>query len=112
MTMTDAIYGAPVEVSVERPLRLSADCMRALEKATGRTMAELTGEGADQADQVQLLAFAELYRRYRASGHMPTPAELWEQAGAIDLDFVPVRPLDPTAGESTTASPPSAATGA
>lgn len=102
----------PVEISLDKPLRLSADTIRALKKATGLSMTEMLNDDEDEANRIQVVAFAELHRRGVRSGHLPDAATLWEQAGAIDVDFARPEPMDPTAGESSPTSPPSAATGA
>ena len=101
----------PIEIKTGAALRLSADALRALKKATGRTMSELLTDEDDDVSRFQVVAFAELYRRYQRLGHLPDAGTIWERAGAVELDFVTER-LDPTAGESSTGSPPSATTGA
>jgi hypothetical protein len=103
-------YDDPVEVT-PGSIRLSADAMRALKKATGRQMGELLADDDDEAAKFQVMGFAELHRRYTRLGHLPDPAELWERAGIVELSFVPGDRPDPTSGESSTTSPPSAATG-
>jgi hypothetical protein len=108
--MTDYL-DTPVEISTDRPLRLSADTMRALRKATGRTMTELLSDDEDEADRIQALAFVELHRRAARLGHLPDAATLWDQAGVIEVDFNMPQPVDPLGGGSSTTSPPSATTG-
>lgn len=102
-------YDDPIAVG-DLVFRLSADALRSLKKATGRTMSDLVND-EDETARFQTMAFAELYRRYVRSGHMPDAGELWERAGRVDLVFAPSAELDPTNGESSTASPHSAATG-
>jgi hypothetical protein len=97
--MTDP-YDDPIEVGAEHPLRLSADALRALKKATGRTMTDLLADEDDEVSRFQVLAFAELHRRAARLGHLPDAAELWERAGRVELDFVPVERLDPTGAGS------------
>lgn len=105
---------APVVVaSAGVSLRASADAMRALTKATGRTMSELLQDDDDEVDRFQAIAFLELHRRLARLGHLPDAGELWERAGAVEIEIAAPEnefgdPLD--AGSSTT-SPPSAATG-
>lgn len=100
----------PVEISAGN-LRLSADAIRALKKATGRTMTELLNDDDDEAAKFQVMGFGELYRRHARLGHLPDPAELWERAGVVELEFVNERP-DPTNGEPSKTSPSSADIGA
>lgn len=106
----------PVEISAGN-LRLSADAIRALKKATGRTMTELLDDDDDEAAKFQVMGFGELYRRAVRNMHdgrvtdPPDAAELWERAGAVELEFVNERP-DPTNGEPSKTSPSSADIGA
>ena len=114
--MTDYL-SEPVVISEERPLRVSASAMRALAKATGRSMTDLLqgGDDADdEADRMQAVAFLELYKRTAKLGHIPDPGRLWEEAGDAEIDVVgkpPDRVADPLGGGSSTTLPPSAATG-
>jgi len=101
----------PVEVGADVPLRLSAEGLRALHKATGRSLTELVSDDDDQATRFQTAAFAELHRRAARAGHLPDAGELWERAGLVELEFVRAERLDPLDGGSSTTSPPSAATG-
>jgi hypothetical protein len=95
--MTDYL-NEPIEVGAEHPLRLSAEGLRALKKATGRTMTDLLQDDEDEANRFQVMAFAELHRRAARMGHLPPADELWELAGNAELDFV-ARELDPTQSE-------------
>ena len=108
--MTDYL-DEPVMVSASHPLRLSADAMRSLTKATGRTMSELLQDDQDEANRVQVMAFAQLHRRAAAAGHLPDAAELWERAGLVEVEFQG-EAVDPTEGASSGTLPPSATTGA
>jgi hypothetical protein len=101
----------PIEVGTDHPLRLSAEGLRALKKATGRTLSDLLNDDEDEAARFQVLAFAELHRRAARIGHLPDAGDLWERAGVIELDFVAAERLDPLDARSSTTSPPSAATG-
>jgi hypothetical protein len=101
--------------SASLSLRISPAGLRALEKASGRTMTELLADDADFPVRFQVFAFAELYREARRAGRRSEdidPGEMWEEAADVEIDFMgqpgPHNPLD--AGSSTT-SPPSAATG-
>jgi hypothetical protein len=97
----------PVTISQEKPLRLTADGMRALKKATGHTMSELLADDEDEANRIQVAAFAELHRRETRLGHMPDAATLWERAGALEVVLTGPEPIDPLGGGSSPASPPS-----
>lgn len=109
--MTKADYlRDPVTITPNKPLRLSAEAMRALKKATGQQISDLAN-GDDEADRLQVLAFAELHRRAALAGHMPDAGALWEAAGLVEIDFQNAEPLDPLDGGSSTISPPSAASG-
>lgn len=100
-----------IELSADKPLRLSADAMRALKKATGRNMSDLLNDEDDEANRIQVTAFAELFRRAQLLGHLPDAATLWEQAGSAEVDFLAPEPIDPLGGESSQTSPPSVPTG-
>lgn len=100
----------PVVVKQGHTPRVSADCMRALHKATGQTMSDLL-QGDDDASRLQATAFMELYRRAAAAGHMPDAGTLWELAGAVELDFEVAGPIDPLGDGSSTTSPRSVDTG-
>jgi hypothetical protein len=102
-------YDEPVDI-VPGAVHLSADAMRALKKATGRSMGELLQDDDDDASRFQVMGFAELYRRGALTGHLPDAGELWDRAGRVELNFVTGR-LDPTNGEPSPTSPSSAATG-
>lgn len=84
----------PVVLVTDAPLRMTADGMRALKKATGRTMSDMDD---DEADRLQAMAFFELHRRGVRLGHLADAGTLWERAGAVDIDFEGPDRLDPTA---------------
>jgi hypothetical protein len=103
--MTDYL-DEPVIIAEEKPLRVSAAGMRALAKATGRSMTELL-QGSDdpdaEADRMQAVAFLELYKRAAKLGHLPDAGTLWEQAGDAEIDVQsapPNRVDDPLDGGS------------
>lgn len=100
----------PVVMRQGQAPRVSADCMRALTKATGQSMGELL-QGEDDANRIQAAAFIELYRRAARAGHLPDAGTLWDQAGRVDVDFEAAGPIDPLGDGSSTTSPHSAATG-
>ena len=97
----------PVEVGQDHPMRLSAEALRALKKATGRSLTDLTSDDDDIETRFQVTAFAELYRREVRRGHMPEPSVLWERAGRVELDFVATDRADPLGAASSTTPPPS-----
>jgi hypothetical protein len=110
--MTDRDYlDEPIEIGADHPLRLSAEGLRALKKATGRTLTELVNDDDDEPTRFQAMAFAELHRRAARAGHLPDAGDLWERAGRVELDFVTAERLDPLDAKSSTTSPPSAGTG-
>jgi|SRR5215471_412566 len=90
-----------------KALRLSPDGVRALAKATGRSMTELLTDDADEANRFQVIVFADLHRRFSRSGHMPDAATLWEMAGRADVILEPDDVPDPLDSESSTLSLPS-----
>lgn len=92
-------------------VRMSADAMRGLKKATGRSMTELLQDEDDEANRLQVMAYGELHRRAGRLGHIPDAAALWEYAGAVELEFVVETEIDPLGGGSSTISPPSAISG-
>jgi len=99
-------------IDTNKPLRLSAEGIRCLQKATGRSMTELLTDDADESNKMQVLAFAELFRRYSRSGHMPDAGVLWEQAGRAYIPLVGDTPQpDPLDSDTSTAGLPSADTG-
>jgi hypothetical protein len=102
----------PVRIVAGAGVRMSADAMRALGKATGRNLSELLTDDEDEVAKFQVMAFAELHRRELRLGHMPDAGTLWERAGAVELELTLEDPAaDPTGGESSTGSPRSAGTG-
>jgi hypothetical protein len=102
-------YGDVVNISADKPLRLSADAMRALKKATGRTMSDLFNDDEDEANRIQVMAFAELHRRGARLGHLEDAATLWDMAGAAVVEFeAPELAADPLGGVSSPISPRSA----
>jgi len=107
----DEVGDDDVVIQPDRPLRLSADAIRALVKATGRTITDLLGDDDDEANRVQVMAFAELHRRYARLGHLPDAGELWQRAALVPVDFMAPTTADPLGAESSTISPHSADTG-
>lgn len=106
-------------VIVAGGMRMSANAMDDLYKATGQTMSDLMGDGRESL-KLRVMAFAELHNRCaqrwlirdgRAEPiPMPDPGELWERAGYVQLDLRSA-PLDPLGDGSSTTSPLSADTG-
>jgi hypothetical protein len=101
-----------IVISPDRPLRMTANCMRALTKATGRTFTALMGDDDDEGNRIQVMAFTALWSRADRLGHLPDPATLWEEAGDEIVVFAAPERLDPLGDGSSTTSPPSAAIGA
>jgi hypothetical protein len=92
-----------VVVSQTPDMRFSPNDIRQLKAQTGKTLTELTGEGADEADQMQTMAWLRL----RREGHLNIG---WADCGDVTIDFQP-EPPDPTNSEPSTGSPPSADSG-
>ena len=92
-------------------VRMSAEAMRGLKKATGRSMTDLLQDDDDEANRLQVMAYGELWRRAHRLGHLPDAATMWDYAGMVELEFVVERQIDPLEGGSSTTSPHSAATG-
>jgi hypothetical protein len=91
-----------ITISGTPDVRLTANEMRQLKENTGKTMTDLMGEEADDADRLQTMVWLELRRR----GHDVR----WDQVGDVAIEFVVDLP-DPTSGGSPKSSPPSAASG-
>jgi hypothetical protein len=94
-----------IEVSQNPDLRMTPNQVRALKAETGKTLGELMGEeeGGDDADRLQVIVWLELRRR---------GIEVrWDQCGDVAIEFKE-EAVDPTNGEPSTSSPPSAASGA
>jgi hypothetical protein len=72
-------------------IRLAPNELRLLKAETGKTMAELLGEDAEDADRFQVTIWLKL----RRLGHRPSYAD----CGDIAVAFV-AEPPDPTSGES------------
>jgi hypothetical protein len=92
----------PEAVTVSGDFRMTANEMRRLKEVSGRTMTELMGEEADDADRVQAMVWLKL----RREGHDPT----WDQAGDVGIDYAAPVP-DPTSDEHSKSSPDSAGSG-
>lgn len=82
--------------------RFSANELRMLKAQTGRTMEQIMGPEADDADRWQTMAWLEL----RRAGHDVS----WNQAGDVQVEIVQEAP-DPTSAGLSPSSPPSATTG-
>ena len=88
-----------VVVGDDPDIRLRPNEMRVLKAQTGRTLQELLGPEGDEEDRLQLLIWLELRRQ----GFEPS----WEEAGDVAVT-VEQKPADPTNGEPSETSPPSA----
>lgn len=82
--------------------RLSPNQIRALKAETGKTLTELMGDDADDADRMQAAVWLQLRRDGRDVR--------WNECGDIAVEYEEPEP-DPTSGEPTKSSPDSAATG-
>lgn len=111
MTETPDWAARPVVIE-PGSVRMSADAMRGLKKATGRSMTDLLQDDDDEANRLQVMAYGELHRRANRLGHLPDAVTLWDYAGAVDLEFEVETEVDPLDGGSSTISPPSATSGA
>ena len=91
-----------VTLSQAGDLRMSPNDMRELKAQTGRTLSELTGEGADEADALQTMAWLKLRRQGVEA--------VWSEMGDVVLEFQEAEP-DPMSGAPSMPSPDSATTG-
>ena len=96
----------PASVRISAGMTMTPNEMRMLKEKTGKSLTELLGgdmEDMDGApDRIQSLVWIELRRQgYDIE---------WEQAGDVLPELEEAVP-DPTSGESSTTSPPSATTG-
>lgn len=93
-----------VEVNAAE-MRLSPNELRALKATTGRTMEDLMGEDADEADRLQAMVWVELRRK----GYAAT----WAEAGDVGIGFATsaAAKSDPTPTDTTPSSPGSAGSG-
>jgi hypothetical protein len=91
-----------VTLSQAPDMRFSPNDIRQLKAQTGKTLTQLTGEDADEADQMQTMAWLRL----RRLGHTVR----WDQCGDVTIEFQAETP-DPTNSEPSKDSPPSATTG-
>jgi hypothetical protein len=107
--------GRYIEWNPEKPFRMSPDAMRALQKATGRTLTDLL-QDEDEGVRFQTSVFGELFRDYARAGHLPDAAAIWDEAATIDVAPEMADALaaivDPTRQGFSTTSPDSAGTGA
>ena len=85
-------------------MRFAPNDLRELKAQTGRSLSELTGEDAEDADRFQTMAWLKLRRMGQK---VP-----WSECGEIELDFDLEEQPDPTKPEPSTNSPGSAASGA
>ena len=85
-------------------IRLTPNEMRALKVATaGKSLDELMGAAADDADRMQTVIWLYLRRH----GH---PDIRWDEAGDIAVEYEEPTP-DPTSAEPSTSSPDSVDSG-
>jgi hypothetical protein len=96
----------PTHISVAgaEDLRVTPNELRMLKAVTGKTMTDLMGEEADDADRMQAVVWLELRRR----GYTPA----WEDAGDVAISFTgETPPSDPTRTNTLPDSPRSADSG-
>ncbi|HEV8163151.1 MAG TPA: hypothetical protein VGR74_01650 [Actinomycetota bacterium] len=112
MAKTDAVTKLrpeplPTEVTIDpnamAEVAMAPNELRELKRQTGQSMTELLGDGADDADRLQVM----VWLRLRRDGHRPS----WDEAGDVAVVYRTVVP-DPTNGGPPISSPPSATTGA
>lgn len=79
----------PESITIANPndLRVSPNELRALKAVTGRSMSDLMGEDADDADRMQAIVWLEL----RRLGYLPA----WDEVGDVAIAFGETTP-DPT----------------
>jgi hypothetical protein len=85
-------------------MRFAPNDLRDLKTETGRSLTDLTGEDADDADRFQTMAWLRLRRQ-----GVKVP---WAECGDIELDFEVEVEEDPMSGERSSSSPASADSGA
>jgi hypothetical protein len=100
-----------IEIRADKPLRMSANALRALRKGAGRPMSELMEDDSDDGNRPQVMAFLELYSRAQRAGHPVEAGELWQLAGDIEVIYTQPPAPDPLAAESSPISPRSVTTG-
>jgi hypothetical protein len=83
-------------------MRFAPNDLRDLKAETGRSLTDLTGEDADDADRFQTMAWLRLRRQ---GVRVP-----WAECGDIELDFE-VEQEDPTSGGRSMSLPASADSG-
>jgi hypothetical protein len=84
-------------------VRLSPNEVRMLRAATGKTMTNLLGDDADDADKLQ----ATVWLTLRRDGYSPT----WDDCGDIQISMGGADESDPTNAPSPTERPSSADSG-
>lgn len=82
----------PESIAIEATgIRFTPNELRALKAETGRSMTELMGPDADEADRMQTLAWLNLRRDGRA---VP-----WDKCGDVAMEFETPAPPDPMRSE-------------
>ena len=81
-----------VTITQQTGVRFTPNELRGLKAETGRSLNELMGEDADDADRMQTLAWLRLRREGRT---VP-----WEECGDIEVELRVEEPPDPTSGNS------------
>jgi len=103
---TPEVGPLPEAVSIGAGLtpRFTPNQIRALKAQTGKSMEEILGEGADDADRLQAIVWLRLHKL----GHRAS----WDQAGDVAVEIEDDPEPDPTNGAPSNSRPPSAASGA
>lgn len=92
-----------LRLSSEIGMRFSPNDIRELKAETGKRLSELTGEGADEADQMQTMAWLRLRREGQNVR--------WADCGDIAIEFEVDQEPDPMNVARSTSSPSSASSG-
>lgn len=92
-----------IAIANANDVRMSPNELRVLKAVTGRTMTDLMGEEADDADRLQAIVWLELRRR----GHLPS----WEDAGDVAISFGGETISDPSKTDTSPDSPRSVISG-
>ena len=81
-----------IVISGAAGFRLSPNQIRALKAETGKTLTELMGDDADDADRMQSMVWLQLRREGRTVK--------WDECGDVAVDYEEALP-DPTSAEPT-----------
>ena len=96
-----------VTISSDKPLRLSPDAMRALKKATSRSMSELLNDEDDEGNRLQVMAFAELPAWRSPRPHGGRRDVMGPRPAVMEIEFTAPEAFRPLKDVSLPTSPPS-----